>query len=143
MDDVPGKFSIFALRFLRVLLNWYIRIPFGILSLKTKVLYELVLFDFVTSEKLLCPGTTVVLLKAVFLWDFWLTFTGICLNGVNEDVEDFFFASSITKIFSWNSIPFSLTNSFKTCSGPVTKAKPRELLVLEHKISFTWQVFRR
>ena len=97
MDDTPEKFSIFALRFLRVLLNWYIRIPFGILLVKIEVLHELLLFDFVTSEKLLIPGATGVLLKAVYLWDFWLTSTG---NGINEGVEDFFFAPSITKIFS-------------------------------------------
>ena len=70
LDDAPGRFSILALRFLRVLLNWYIRIPLGILSVKIRVFYELLLFNFVTSEKLLCPGTTDVLLKAVFLLDF-------------------------------------------------------------------------
>ena len=120
LDDAPGRFSILALRFLRVLLNWYIRIPLGILSVKIRVFYELLLFNFVTSEKLLCPGTTDVLLKAVFLLDFWLTSTGVFLNGVYEGVEDFFFALSIPKIFLWNSIPFSMTNLFKTCSGPVT-----------------------
>ena len=141
MDDAPGKFSMSALRFLRVLLNWYTRVAFGILSLESKVLYELIIFDFVSSEKLLCPGTTGVLLKADCLWDFLLTSTGIFLNGVNESVNDFLFASSTTKIFSWNSIPFSLSNSFKTCSAPVTKAKPQDLFVSEQKMSFTWQVF--
>ena len=71
MDDAAGKFSIFALRFLRALLNWYIRIHFGMLSLKIKVLYEFVL---------LCPDTNGVLLKAVCLCDFWLTSTGILLK---------------------------------------------------------------
>ena len=69
-DDAPRRFSIFALRFLRVLLNLYIRITFGILSLKIKVLYELVLFGFATSEKLSCSGISGILLKAVCLWGF-------------------------------------------------------------------------
>ena len=100
---------------LRVLLNWYIW--------KIKVLYELLLFDFFTSEKLLCSGTTAVLLKAVCFWDFWLASTGYCLNGVNEGVEDFFFPSFITIVFFWNSILFSLIILFKTCLGPITEAK--------------------
>ena len=82
--------------------------------LKIRVLYKLLLFACVFPEKLLFPGTNGVLLKAVCLWNFLLASTW---NGVNEDVEDFFFASSIAKMFSWNLISFSLTNSFKTCSG--------------------------
>ena len=58
MDDAPGKFKIFSAWFLKVLLNWCIWIHFGILLMKVKVLHELLLFDFVTSEKLLCSGTT-------------------------------------------------------------------------------------
>ena len=67
---MPEKFSLLALRFLRVLLNCYMRMPFGILSGNIKLLYELLLLGFVALEKLLCPDTTGVLLKAVYIWNF-------------------------------------------------------------------------
>ena len=57
------------------------------------------------------PGATGVLVRAICFWDFWLAATGISFNGVNESVDDFFFASS----------------------GPATKAKPWELLVFKYK----------